>query len=220
MSLALTRKSRVSAPVFIREPYSPESDFIRKDTLDAHMKRIETLISLNMAEQRAMYERLEAKIDNVRTELKGDLKAMDERHSADLKAMDERHSGDLKAMDERHSGDLKAMDERYSGELKAMDERLTGKIEALDERLTGKIEALDERLTGKIKALDERLDHAVDTLTVAINAVDARVDGLEKQFNKRFDDMGQTQNKWFMLLGILVAVVPIAVALIQGAMAK
>ena len=209
MSLALTRKSRVSAPVFIREPYSPESDFIRKDTLDAHMKRIETLISLNMAEQRAMNERLEAKIDNVRTELKGDLKAMDERHSADLKAMDERHSGDLKAMDERHSGDLKAMDERYSGELKAMDERLTGKIEALD-----------ERLTGKIKALDERLDHAVDTLTVAINAVDARVDGLEKQFNKRFDDMGQTQNKWFMLLGILVAVVPIAVALIQGAMAK
>jgi len=75
-------------------------------------------------------------------------------------------------------------------------------------------------IKGDIKTLNERLDHTVDTLTVAINAVDARVDGLEKHFDKRFDDMSQYQNKWFTLLGILVAVVPIAVALIQNAIAK
>ncbi|MBQ9566238.1 MAG: hypothetical protein IJU98_11695 [Synergistaceae bacterium] len=114
--------------MFIREMSCPESEFVRKDTLDAHMKRIETLISLNMAEQKAMNERLE----------------------------------------------------------------------------------------GKVKVLEERLDHAVDTLTVAINRNDVRMDG----FEKRLDDMKHSQKIWFTLLSILVAVVPIAVALIQSSIAK
>jgi hypothetical protein len=53
------------------------------------------------------------------------------------------------------------------------------------------------------------MSHLEDTLTVAINAVNARV-----------DDMHQSQTKWFMLLGVLVAVIPIAVALLQAIIAK
>ncbi len=128
MTFTLKRNRRLSAPVFIRETSCPESELVRKDTLDAHMKRIETLISLNMAEQKAMNERLE----------------------------------------------------------------------------------------GKVKVLEERLDHAVDTLTMAINRNDVRMDG----FEKRLDDMKHSQNIWFTLLSILVAVVPIAVALIQSSIAK
>ena len=71
--------------------------------------------------------------------------------------------------------------------------------------------------------MNERLDHAVDTLTVAINRNDVRMDGFDKRLddmNKRMDDMSQYQQKWFTLLSILVAAVPIAIALLQGVIAK
>ena len=143
MSLTMTRRSRLSAPVFIREPYSPENEFVRKDTFDAHMQRIETLIKLNMAEQKAMNESLNAKIDNV------------------------------------------------------------------NESLNAKIDGVRNELKGDIRVLQEQLNHAVDTLTVAINRNDTRI-----------EDMHQSQTKWFMLLGVLVAVIPIAFALLQGAITK
>ena len=75
--------------------------------------------------------------------------------------------------------------------------------------IKGDIKAMDERFTGSIKVLQEQLNHAVDTLTVAINRNDTRI-----------EDMHQSQTKWFMLLGVLVAVIPIAFALLQGAITK
>lgn len=52
----------------------PQSDdlYIRKDVFDARMDRLEALMSKNNT-------RLEAKIDNVRTELKGEIKVLSER---------------------------------------------------------------------------------------------------------------------------------------------
>ncbi|MBR2207220.1 MAG: hypothetical protein IJ859_00250 [Synergistaceae bacterium] len=45
-----------------------------------------------------------------------------------------------------------------------------------------------------------------------INTLSARADGIDK----RLDDMNNSQNKWFMVLGFLVAAVPIAVAVVQN----
>ncbi|MBQ9564540.1 MAG: hypothetical protein IJU98_03030, partial [Synergistaceae bacterium] len=56
-----------------------------------------------------------------------------------------------------------------------------------------------------------------------VKALNVRMDGFDKQMegvNRRIDDLSQSQNKWFLLLGILVAAVPVAVALIQGLIAK
>ena len=53
---------------------------------------------------------------------------------------------------------------------------------------------------GEIKTLNARLD-----------GVDKRFDGMDKQL----DDMTKTQNGWFMVLGFLVAAVPVAVAIVQ-----
>ena len=38
------------------------------------------------------------------------------------------------------------------------------------------------------------------------------IDGIDK----RIDDIHQSQNKWFMLLGFLIAAVPVAIAIVQS----
>ena len=40
--------------------------------------------------------------------------------------------GEIKATDERLSGQIKTLDERLSGQIKALDERLSGEIKSLD----------------------------------------------------------------------------------------
>ena len=79
----------------------------------------------------------------------------------------------------------------------------------MDERHSSGIKALDERISSEVKVLNESMSHLEDTLMVAINRNDTRI-----------DDMHQSQTKWFMLLGVLVAVIPIAVVLLQGIIAK
>ena len=56
---------------------------------------------------------------------------------------------------------------------------------------------------------NEKIEHVVDTLTVAINDT-----------NRRIDDMHQTQSLWFTVFGVLVVVVPIAVAVVEAFMKK
>ena len=51
----------------------------------------------------------------------------------------------------------------------------------------------------------------IKTLNARIDGVDKRLDGMDK----RLDDMTKTQNGWFMVLGFLATVVPIAVTVVQ-----
>ena len=44
----------------------------------------------------------------------------------------------------------------------------------------------------------------------------ARMDGMDK----RIDDIHASQNKWFTLMGLLIAIVPIAIAIVQSLMSK
>ncbi len=52
---------------------------------------------------------------------------------------------------------------------------------------------------------NEKIEHVTDTLTVAIN--DA---------NKRIDDIHQTLTSWLTLFGVLVVIVPIAIEVIKA----
>ena len=65
--------------------------------------------------------------------------------------------GEMKAIDEKLSGQIQAVDERLTGQIQAIDGRLTGKIEALDVKLSGQIQAVDVKLSGKIDTLDEKV---------------------------------------------------------------
>ena len=53
--------------------------------------------------------------------------------------------GEIKAVDERLSGQIKNTDEKLSGQIKAMDEKLSGQIKALDEKVSGQKEASDTK---------------------------------------------------------------------------
>lgn len=78
----------------------------------------------------------------------------------------------------------------------------------VDEKFTNVITLIEKNL----EIVSEKIDHAVDTLTVAINSTNDRIDSLEK----RFDDMRQTMSLWFTVFGLLVVAVPIAVAVVQA----
>ena len=116
MSLTMTRRRSVSVPVFIRETPSSESEFVRKETFDAYLYRLDRM---------------------------------------------EQDIGDLK----EDVGSLK------------------GDIKAMDERLTGSIKALNERISSEVKGLNESMSHLEDTLTVAINRNDTRIDDMRHSQN-------------------------------------
>ncbi|MBR0095224.1 MAG: hypothetical protein IJP91_08085 [Synergistaceae bacterium] len=52
---------------------------------------------------------------------------------------------------------------------------------------------------GEMKLLHEEIEHATDTLTVAINLT-----------NDRIDDMKDYQNKWFTVISVLLGVLTVA----------
>jgi hypothetical protein len=63
--------------------------------------------------------------------------------------------GDIKAVDERLSGQIKAVDERLSGQIKASDEKLSGQIKTLDEKVLGQKQASET----KSDQLDKRISN-------------------------------------------------------------
>ena len=76
----------------------------------------------------------------------------------------------------------------------------------MDNELTNaRIDKLQIAMEKNFALLDEKLEHVTDTLTVAFNSLD-----------KRIDDVRQSQNLWFTVFGIIFAVVPIAVVIVQS----
>ena len=63
----------------------------------------------------------------------------------------------------------------------------------------------------ELKADMKNVTSEIGELKGDVKTLSARVDGIDK----RLDDMNSSQNKWFMVLGFLVAAVPIAIAVIQ-----
>ena len=91
----------------------------------------------------------------------------------------------------------------------------------VDEKFANVITLIEKNL----EIVSEKIDHAVDTLTVAINGTNDRIDSLDKRIDsldkridsldKRISDMHQTMSLWFTVLGLLAVAVPIAVAVIE-----
>ena len=88
MNVRTARITRRLEQPFTHENIPLWNEPLRKDVFEAHMQRLETLMEFNMAEQRAMNEKLKGEIQTVRTELKGDIKA----HDAKIYALDEKIS--------------------------------------------------------------------------------------------------------------------------------
>ena len=60
---------------------------------------------------------------------------------------------------------------------------------------------------------DIRVLHSeVNDIKSDVRTLDTRIDGIDR----RIDDIHQSQNKWFMLLGFLITAVPVAIVIIQS----
>lgn len=62
-------------------------------------------------------------------------------------------------------------------------------LETVERRLDAKIEALGARLDARIDALGERLDTRIDALGERIDALEVRIDGLERQIVQLRDEV-------------------------------
>lgn len=62
-------------------------------------------------------------------------------------------------------------------------------LETVERRLDAKIEALGARLDARIDALGERLDTRIDALGERIDALEVRIDGLERKIVELHDEV-------------------------------
>ena len=68
----------------------------------------------------------------------------------------------------------------------------------------------------EIRSDISKMKDDISDLKTDVKSLSVRMDGMDK----RLDDLNQSQNKYFTLLGIMVAVIPIAVAIIQSFLTK
>ena len=98
---------------------------------------------------------VEVKLEDVLVRIDSWLEQI-ENGLTDLKISQVEIKGEIKALDEKLSGQVKALDEKFSGQVKALDEKLSGQVKALDEKLSGQVKTLDEKVTGIGKRLDNQ----------------------------------------------------------------
>ena len=123
-----------------------------------------------------------------------------------LQNIRDRANSDKELSDEKFDK-LQMILEKNLAEYKTLMERNSAEFRAMVEKNSAEFKTMIAEVNGRIDVLDEKLEHTTDTLTVAIG-------GLEK----RMDDMQQSMSLWLTVFGILAAVVPIAVAVVQGFM--
>ena len=83
--------------------------------------------------------------------------------------------------------------------------------EVLNERID-KMQAIMEKNVSNMKAEISDVRSDVKVLSSQVNSIEKQIDGI----NRHIDDMHQSQTKWFTLLGVLVAIVPIAIVIVQS----
>ena len=106
---------------------------------------------------------------------------------------------------------LQSIRERANSDKEISDEKFD-KFQMILEKNLAEYKTMITEVNGRIDVLEEKLEHTTDTLTVAINGVNSRIDSLEK----RIDDVHQSLSLWLGIMGFLIAVVPIAVAVVQS----
>ena len=87
---------------------------------------------------------------------------------------------------------------------------------------TGRLSNLESEVS-TLKQDNRAINLQISDMRGDIKALSSHVDSIEKQIekqfdgiNRRIDDMNQSQMKWFSLLGLLVAIVPIVLSIISS----
>jgi hypothetical protein len=108
---------------------------------------------------------IQTDIAEVLSEIKRDLKNIGDRLGK-IEVGQVEIKGEIRAIDEKLSGQIKNTDEKLSGQIRNTDEKLSGQIKNTDEKLSGQIKTLDEKVSGqkettntKAEQLDKRISN-------------------------------------------------------------
>ena len=106
-----------------------------------------------------------------------------------------------------------AVIDKNMAEVKNMFSELRNEMKNVRNELRSEINNIRAELRAEIRILDEKL-------TASNQATNEKISGIEK----RFDDLKESQNKWFTVFGILFTaaaiIAPVAVAVVQHFMTK
>ena len=80
------------------------------------------------------------------------------------------------------------------------------------ENQLSELKNINQALSTEIKEMRAEIKGDKNTFIAQINSIEKQIDGT----NRRIDDMHQSQTKWLTLVGVMVAIVPIAITIIQS----
>ena len=127
----MSRNMRRTERPLMRESV-PMWGYVQRDTFDAHMQRLETLMERNMVEQKAMNDQLRAEMKASHDQLRAEMKASHDQLRAEMKAMNERLENKIDSVRTELKTDIGVVRTELKADIKALD----SKIYSLDERLS------------------------------------------------------------------------------------
>ena len=103
---------------------------------------------------------------------------------------------EMKSGDEALRAEIKSSNEALRAEIKSGDEALRAEMRQGDEALRAEINELRTEMRGEFKAVRAELKGATDTLAIAINKLETRIDDFQK-----------AQSNHIVLMGIIAATI-------------
>ena len=116
----MSRNMRRTERPLMRESV-PMWGYVQRDTFDAHMQRLETLMERNMVEQKAMNDQLRAEMKASHDQLRAEMKAMNERLENKIDSVRTELKTDIGVVRTELKADIKALDSK----IYSLDERLS-----------------------------------------------------------------------------------------------
>ena len=189
------------------EANSAMTEYITKEIFNVYIENLINRINDEEKLNDMRYKNIEAIIEKALTVMHADNQALEAGIDKKLSALDNKFEEKITALDNKFEQKFSALDNKMEEKITALDNKFEQKFTAMQ----GDTEKKFAEIQGQINVLSEKLEHTTDTLTVAIDGVNNRVDELEK----RIEDVHHSQSMWFTVLGVLATVVPIAVAVVQ-----
>jgi hypothetical protein len=120
---------------------------------------------------------------------------------ADLDSLRNDLRGEIRATEERLSARIGGGNERLDAKIDDVSERLDAKIDDVSERLDAKIDDVSARLDAKIDDVSARLDAKIDDVGVRL---DARINEADRRLGARIDGLEATMDSGFAMVGRLL----------------
>ena len=111
---------------------------------------------------------------------------------------------------DKSTSDEKLNDERIKSVERLVDERLDAMLAIMEKNLA-EYKAASARTDGKIDVISAKLEHAIDSLTIAINSNEKRLDDFKQDIQEK---QSSSFARWSILTAILVGAVQVVISVI------